>query len=269
MIRPDLLKNILESLQSHQYLSHEDFIIQEFEGLYGNPGLKIEYRYDETLFLSFTIPTQKDKDSGSYEFALDVRPGYESIEESLRANGRRALMSEVKKWLGRLYEDVVSAPIGRQLHDHKNAIDQLRVRLASVPAEPLSRTDAEVFREDLDRLKKELVGRLQEESASTKQLEDRIETLTRDIDFLKGALDSMTKRQWGELLFARIHQWRTRFPLTKITAGAKVLKFLMPGEAGDLDAVARQVDDMADGVGEPEQSEAADGGNQGSEPTED
>ena len=209
------------------------------------------------------------KEPHPYEFALHVRPGYESVEESLRANGRKALISEVKKWLDRLYEDVVSAPIGRQLHEHKSAIDQLRVRLAGVPDEPLSRTDAEVFREDLDRLKKELVGRLQKESASTKQLEDRIETLTRDIDFLKGALDSMTKRQWSELLFARVHQWRNRFPLTKIAAGARVLKFLMPGEAADLDAVAREVDDIADGVGEPEQSEAADGGNQGSEPTED
>ena len=269
MIRPDLLKDVLNYLQSHQYLSQEDFIIHEFEEHTGEPAVKIEYRYDGTLSLTFTIPAQRARDSGSYEFDCVVRPGYESVEESLRANGRGKLMSELRKWLDRLYEDVVSAPIGRQLHEHRHAIDQLKARLTDLPDEPMSRADVDVYRDDLERLKTELVGRLQEESANTKQLEERIEALTSDIDFLKHTLDSMTKRQWGELLSTRIHQWRNRFPLSKIAAGARVLKLLLPGEAADLDAVAREVDDITDAVGDPEGSEAADGDDRPNASTDD
>ena len=113
MIRPALLKAISVALQSHRYLSQEDFITQEFEGLARIPNFEIQYRYDTTLFFRFKIPTTRtDKDESI--FSVTVRPGQESIEESLSIKSRHRLTSELEEWLGRLYEDIVSLPIGRQ-----------------------------------------------------------------------------------------------------------------------------------------------------------
>ena len=246
MIRPALLKAISVALQSHRYLSQEDFITQEFEGLARIPNFEIQYRYDTTLFFRFKIPTTRtDKDESI--FSVTVRPGQESIEESLSIKSRHRLTSELEEWLGRLYEDIVSLPIGRQFQEHARAIDQLKERFATLPDEPISQADIETYREDLKKLKAELFERLEKEVGDTAQLKTKVDDLTRDIDFLKATLNSITKRKWGELLFSRLHKWDGLVTLRQISAGAKALKLLMPSETTDaVDAVAQEIADTAE-----------------------
>ena len=245
MIRPALLKAISVALQSHPCLSQEDFITQEFENLAGRPAFEIQYRYDTTLFFRFNIPTTRtDKDEPI--FSVTVRPGQESIEESLSIKSRHRLTSELEEWLGRLYEDIVSLPIVRQFQEHARAIDQLKERLATLPDEPISQADIETYREDLEKLKAELFERLEKEVGDTEQLKTKVYDLTRDIDFLKATFNSMTKRKWGELLFSRLHKWDGLVTLRQISAGAKALKLLMPSETTDaVDAVAQEIADTA------------------------
>ena len=246
MIRPALLKAISVALQSHRYLSQEDFITQEFEDLARRPAFEIQYRYDTTLFFRFKIPTTRtDKDESM--FSVTVRPGQESIEESLSIKSRHRLTSELEEWLGRLYEDIVSLPIVRQFQEHARAIDQLKERFATLPDEPISQADIETYREDLEKLKAELFERLEKEVGDTAQLKTKVDDLTRDIDFLKATLNSITKRKWGELLFSRLHKWDGLVTLRQISAGAKALKLLMPSETTDaVDAVAQEIADTAE-----------------------
>ncbi len=79
MIRPDLLKAIFEALQSHRYLSQEDFTVQEYANREKQPCLGIEYRYDTNLFFRFSIPiqrTRKSRDDGSEAYRFEIeRPG--------------------------------------------------------------------------------------------------------------------------------------------------------------------------------------------------
>ena len=246
MIRPALLRDISVALQSHSYLSQEDFITLEFTAKAGNPAGEIKYRYDTTLFFRFGIPTTKT-DNDNYRFPFTVRPGYESIEESLTASGRNGLTSELRKWLDRLYEDVVSLPIVRQFQEHARTIDQLKERLKTLPDEPISQADIETYREDLEKLKTELFERLEKEVDDTEQLKTKVDDLTRDIDFLKATLNSMTKRKWGEILFSRLHKWDGLVTLRQISAGAKALKLLIPSETTDaVDAVAQEIADTAE-----------------------
>ena len=246
MIRPALLKAISVALQSHSCLSQEDFITQEFENLAGRQAFKIQYRYDTTLFFRFNIPTTRnDKDESI--FSVTVRPGQESIEESLSIKSRHRLTSELEEWLSRLYEDMVSLPIVRQFQEHARAIDQLKERLATLPDEPISQADIETYREDLEKLKAELFERLEKEVGDTAQLKTKVDDLTRDIDFLKATLDSMTKRTWGELLFSRLHKWDGLVTLRQISVGTKALKLLIPSETADaVDAVAQEIADTAE-----------------------
>ena len=246
MIRPALLRDISVALQSHRYLSQEDFITQEVANLAGRPAIKIQYRYDTTLFFRFDIPTKRtDKDE--YIFDVTVRPGHESIEESLNTRSRHRLTSELEEWLGRLYEDIVSLPIVRQFQEHARAIDQLKERLGTMPDEPISQADIETYREDLEKLKTEIFERLEKEVDDTEQLKTKVADLTRDIDFLKATLNSMTKRKWGELLFSRLHKWTGRVTWRQISAGTKALKLLVPSETADtVDAVAQEIADTAE-----------------------
>ena len=106
MIRPVLLRAISAALQSHSYFSQDDFTTQEFTQL-GKPGIEIKYRYDTTLFFRFVIPTTRTNND-EYIFSVTVRPGHESIEESLST---KRLSS------GRLEADLHCQPVVKvQLH---------------------------------------------------------------------------------------------------------------------------------------------------------
>ena len=227
MIRPDLLKAVFNALKYQRNLSQDDFIVHEFEKG-GRSHLGIDYRYDKTLFFRFRIPTERtrtrDDSSDAYRFSVTVRPGCEAVEESFSATGRDELVNELKDWFGRLYEDVVSVPVVRQFQEHERVIHQLTARLDVLPDEPISRTDVEVFREGLEKLKAEILTQLEKESADKHILEARVDDLSRDIDFLKQTLESMNKRKWGELLFSRFNKWQSLFSLSQIS-----LKLLMPG----------------------------------------
>ena len=245
MIRPSLLSDISVSLQSHTYLSQEDFITSETKTPIGGPAVEIKYRYDATLFFRFTIPTKRT--DSHYIFNFTVRPGYESIEESLIVRGRDGLTDELEQWLSRLYEDVVSLPIVRQFKEHASTINQLKERLGTMPDEPISQTDIETYSDDLEKLKTEIFDRLEKELGDTKQLKTKVGDLTRDIEFLKETLNSMTTRKWGELFLSRLQKWTGNVPWHQMSAGTKALKLLMPSDTADaVDTVAQAITDTAE-----------------------
>ena len=156
-------------------------------------------------------------------------------------------MRELKEWVNRLYNDVLSEPIARKFQEHERAINQLTARLDGLPDEPISQTDVEVFSEGLEKLRTEILTQLEKESADKGRLEARIDDLSSDIDFLKQTLESMTKRKWGELLFARFNKWKSLVSPAQISAGTKVLNLLMPGGTFDvLDSVTPEIDNISD-----------------------
>ena len=150
--------------------------------------------------------------------------------------------------MGRLYEDVVSVPVVRKFQEHERVIHQLTARLDVLPDDPIPRTEAEAFSEGLEKLRAEILTQLEKETTDKNRLQARVDALSNDIDFLKQALESMTKRKWGELLCSRVQKWRSRVSLSQISAGTKVLKLLMPaGETLDvLDSVTQEIDKISD-----------------------
>ena len=248
MVRPGLMKAVYDALTSHTYLSQDDFSVYEFEKA-AQPHIGIDYRYDKTLFFRFKIPTERTRTSGSssdtYSFNVTVRPGCEAAKESFKADGRYDLLRELEEWVSRLYVDVVSVPIVRQLQEHERAIHQLKARLDVLPDEPISQTDVEIFSEGLEKLRAEILTRLEKESDDKKRLADRVDALSNDIAFLKKTLDSMTKRKWGELLVSRFDKWQNLYPLTQIASGA--MKLLGSGEAGDVpESITQVIDSISD-----------------------
>lgn len=250
MIRPDLLRSVYEVLGSHKYLAIEDFSVTEYANKQGAPCLAIEYRYDKTLQFRFHIPAQRTKGgeygSEAYRFHCTMRPGLEAVEEALHAEERAGLLSEIKAWLDRLYDDVVAAPAERRFQEHAKLIDEITSRLNSLPDEPLSKADVRAFNEGLENLKAELAEELRRGAKDKEELQQRVQMMTNDIEFLKTTLDSLTQRQWAELFVARVEKWKTRFSLRRISAGARVAKLLLPAGAGEaLDGVAHVVDGIA------------------------
>jgi DNA-binding transcriptional MerR regulator len=143
----------------------------------------------------------------------------------------------------------VSAPALRQFQEHSAAIDKIKERLDVLPDEPLSQQDIASFNQGLDKLKQELAEQLKKETEDKEELKKRVDELSKDIQFLKQALESLPKRKWGELFATRVQRWKQRFTLRQLSAGVKVLKLLLPPDSGDaLDVVANAIDGVAEAV---------------------
>lgn len=249
MIRSGLMKVVLDVLGAHPYLALEDFQLKEFASRNGEPCLSVTYRYNQKWYFSFHIPTAKkklgDSISEHYWFTCTMSPGREAAEETINAEERRGLLVEIEDWVKRLYEDIVSAPVVRQFEAHSSALQELKERIEQLPDEPLSRDDMAQFHQDLDHVKAEIAEQLKKEITDKAELKRKIDELGKDIEFLKRAIESLTKRQWGEMLFVRLRKWK--FSLRQLASGARVLKSLLPADVSDeLDVVADVANGLAD-----------------------
>jgi hypothetical protein len=101
MIHPDLLKAVVDTLDSHRYLSHEDFILAEYENHEKEPCLSIKYRYQSNLFFNFSLLTEETRrpQHGGievYRFGCTIRPGRETVEEERSIEERSGLIQELQ-----------------------------------------------------------------------------------------------------------------------------------------------------------------------------
>jgi len=114
MIHPDLLKAVVDTLDSHRYLSHEDFILAEYENHEKESCLSIKYRYQSNLFFNFSLLSKEPRLSQhegieAYQFGCTIRPGRETVEEERNVEERSGLIQELQDWLRRLYNAIMSA----------------------------------------------------------------------------------------------------------------------------------------------------------------
>lgn len=253
MIRAALMKQVFDAISSHRYLMLDDFVIEEYTSTNEQTCLRARYRYDENWRFLFSIPDSKTTRAGdtNYIFSCTMRPGRESIEETIQARERSGLLKEIREWTERLHDDVVSAPIVRQFAEQNSAIEELFEKVTALPEEPLSANDAKEFREALDKAKAELTEQLQKEIADKEVLRQKVTELGQDVEFLKNTLETMTKRTWGEVLLVRLNKWRQRFSLRQLATGTRIFQKLLPPEvAEDFEPIADAVDYVADAVGE-------------------
>lgn len=252
MIRSALMKSVLDVLASHPYLAVEDFVVEEYQNKDKAPCLSLRYRYDQSLHFNFLIPhSQRKLKNDDYDlyywFNCTLSPGRESATETINAKERTGVLAEIKDWMARLYEDIVAAPVVRQFDAHSSALDELREKLDQLPNEPLSRDDVKEYREGLERIKAEFSEQLKRAVGDKDELKQKIDEMNRDIEFLKQSLESMTGRQWGEILVVRLRKWKDKFSLKQIAAGARVFRKLLPENVSpELDAVANAVDGIAE-----------------------
>lgn len=253
MIRATLMKEVFDAISSHKYLKLDDFVIEEYHNKNQEPCLLARYRYDENWKFLFHIPDSKssvsDERSEYYWFRCTMSPGRESIEETIRAKERIGLLTEIREWVKRLHDDVVSAPIVRRFDEQSSAIEELFEKITALPEEPLSADDAVEFREALDNVKAELTEQLQKEIADKEVLRQKITELSQDVEFLKNTLETMTKRTWGEVLLVRLNRWRQRFSLRQLATGTRIFQKLLPPEvAENFEPIADTVEGVADAL---------------------
>jgi hypothetical protein len=248
MARSTLKKSVLSILNSHPYLAVEDFEITEYADNYRKRNLKILYICCTQWKFIFRIPDNKNS-QGLYEFACSVSPGMYAEEESLSAIEESGLTAEIRSWMQRLYDDIVSTPIVRQLQIHSSDIEQLRERLDQVPDELLTRDELSEFREALDRIKEDLTAELQSVISDRDELQQRVNELSSDVKFLKDSLESFTKRQWGSAFAVRLSKWRDKLSLKQIVGGVRMLKHLLPPDQSEgLDILCDVVGSVAEVV---------------------
>ena len=167
------------------------------------------------------------------------------------AEGRSQLVDELRYWQDRVYEDLISTPVLKQFLDYSRTLDEIKERLKGLPDEPASDNEVVELREELDRLKEDFLQQLAEQNLNKQELDKRVQTLENDIQILKQALQTTTKRQWGLMLFMRWQKWREKLSLRQLGTGARVLSKALPeGVSEELDLIRNVADGAADVIDE-------------------
>ena len=130
-------------------------------------------------------------------------------------------------------------------------MDEIKERLKGLPDEPASDNEVVELREELDRLKDDFLQQLAEQNLNKQEFDKQVQTLENDIQILKQALQTTTKRQWGLMLFMRWQKWREKLSLRQLGPGARVLSKALPeGVSEELDLIRNVADGAADVIDE-------------------
>ena len=113
--------------------------------------------------------------------------------------------------------------------------------------------DIKKIRDGLEQIKTDFTSQLKEEIADKEQPKQKVEELSRDIEFLKRTLESMTKRKWGEIFSARARKWLEKTSLRRLASGARVSQNLLPNISDELSIVADIVEQTPPSDSSPQQ----------------
>jgi hypothetical protein len=197
-------KAIQESLNT-QNLSNDDFKI-DVSGV-NEVRVNITYLFDNTYYFNLKI---------GESITFNRSPGPMTMKQSGVIDKKDVIFSYIRGWLDNIENEIIAAPGLRELVQHRSEVDKklsdLEEKFNGIGQEEFSKDEIIEFKSRLDEFRDEFTKKLEEEVQDKAQLQSEIRSITKEIDFLKSQIDSLSKGNWAKALFVRAMNWRKRNP---------------------------------------------------------
>lgn len=206
MVRQAFLKELNDALNKSERFEDHDFKVDSKAANIGY-DFKIVYRYDEAY--GITAHVGEEVDEGQREIAIygNASPGDIGTSESFRIYGRSKFFAYVKQWLGRLRAELMAVPVNRAVEEQRKQIEELIGRFARLPNEYFGRDEAEVLKERLDALEKQMVDAIIGNAAKDEDVSARVASLEQDFSVLKENVETLRKPGWARAFATRVTKW--------------------------------------------------------------
>jgi hypothetical protein len=209
-MRESLRTKLLSKIGTQRTLRETDFTF-DYEGFkcYFVPGslFSVGERQEATtierpanVFVGMTMG------GGTYHtregYKVRLAPGPVQAQEDLHANDENAIVGLFVKWIGILEEEVKAQPAIRRMHEIEAFVAQMRDDLDRIEEDAqFTQDEVDEVHERLDRLDNDIDVRI---AAATGPLKEALETTKKEVEVLRGMLDTLPKKAWFRTAATRL-----------------------------------------------------------------
>lgn len=215
-IRNDIFKKILDNSN----FDKDDFSIKES----GYNDVTICYEYDNQYYFRFKLPEKQvvKNDINTkelvYVFKGFMTPGKYSNDENFEFNSYSQLINRLIEWIRDLDSELTNISITRKIHAQNIKIEEMKkcmeefLNNASEDAKESANqyfSDEEItnINEKLINIENTLIEKIKEYEDRENERDKQIEELKNDIEKMKKASSSMTKKNWLKKIMAIAINW--------------------------------------------------------------
>lgn len=198
-MRPSIYRKIADKLNSGEMVSSSDFSITGtvMSGdKAGSCKVIIRYLYDDRWDFRFELPLQPNIDPEKHTFAFHCSPGALADNMSLSHPGFSHLLGQVAQWAGRVSEDLVAAPVEREVLRNRQRIEEIEARIEGDPEAYFDDEELQKVRDDLDklsdRLQKEIRARIKDQNDA----DAKVAELEKMFESFKARSESMKRKNF-------------------------------------------------------------------------
>jgi hypothetical protein len=233
VIRNEFMNEILSAIDRSGKIRAADVDL-EYAKNKAVQQLNIRYKHDPRYWFGFVIPTAKtDK---KYLFECRMAPGEVSAEETATFSSPSDLTYGITEWSRRLYGEMVSHPIARQIEEQSAAVNDLLKSIAEMHAAApgyFTKAEADALKSQIEELEKRLVQLIHQQGENAKDAEEREQNLRAELNDVKSLLTKLPKKGVATLLATRVLGWLGRDENQKlIQAGTSAVKAMLGDGSG-------------------------------------
>jgi flagellar biosynthesis chaperone FliJ len=195
--------------------------------------LSIQYRFEPKYEFSATIQVRVNGRSSRKIIEVSQCPGKLTENEQAQYKTENALRKGIREWSERIYEELIAAPINREIAQQQKQLEELMQQFDGLGDEYFTKQEAEHILHRLEDLEKKLQENLEKNIEDKELMAGKIEEIKMDMEVLRNSIGSLKKKGWTGSLVARVLDWGKDPTNRKIlTSGAKIAKDLLL-EAGE------------------------------------
>ncbi|MFL5481943.1 MAG: hypothetical protein ACJ8AK_07110 [Gemmatimonadaceae bacterium] len=196
VLRDKIISSIRESLERSKF-SVEEFTFDQTEKE-GTTTLTISYRFDSRFFFRLSV-----KANAGSDFSYMAAPGSVAQRESGTVSTYH-LSGTIQEWANRVLEDLVAPPVMRQISEQSKAISEMLSQFDTLEDEYFTKEEAAEMRRKLDELETNLLAQLESADANQKELRRKADQLHKEIETLKGTVESLKKPGFAGSVMVRL-----------------------------------------------------------------
>lgn len=226
MIRSNIMVVITEAIQKNKSFDKCDFEI------ISKPvrDVVIKYSYNKEYYFQVSLPTESTKKEITqngrtykrevYMFEGFIKPGRYNESENFQVDSLGGLSNKISEWLDYLDSELSNVHIMRKINSQDDKIEEIRKGMEEFlenASEEIKKSADQYFtaeeisniNERLNDLEETLIKKINEYEDREKERDNQIEELKNDIEKMRKASNSMTKKNWLKKIITTAIIWST------------------------------------------------------------
>jgi len=201
MLRNSILVNIKQALNGHDRFEEYDFQITDNSNSESSQ-VQINYLGKPEYFIAFWIAQVSTAPING-----KMSPGYITMIEEFIIGGVEAMHEKIYDWQCEIWAEFEIDPIIRKQNEQQKILDEILEKFDTFSTEYFSKEEGEELKDRLDEVERKYRDMIANLISDTKEREDRIQNLEKDIETLKATVNVVNAGYWKRSMLGKMVKW--------------------------------------------------------------